>query len=77
MKTRDELSATIAMLGVRGAEYVVENEEGNFVFVSPEGSVVGEEEDEDDDDEVEEEEEKGGVAVSQVLAMRGPKPAGP
>ena len=73
-KARDEMTATMASLGVRGEEYVAENEEGNFVFVSPEGSVVGEEENEDDDDD---EKEESGSAVSHVLAMRGPKPAGP
>ena len=75
VKARDELSTTMAILGVRGEEYVAENEEGSFVFVSPEGSVVGEEEEGEDDDDGDEEEEGG--AVSQILAMRGPKPAGP
>ena len=77
-KAADKLSATMAILGVRGEEYVAENEEGNFVFVSPEGSVVGEEKDEEEeveDDEEEQQEESG--PVSQILAMRGPKPAGP
>ena len=81
-KARDELSATMAILGVRGEEYVAENEEGNFVFVSPEGSVVGgeeeeEEEDDDDDDGEKKEEDEGGVGPSHVLAIRGPKPAEP
>ena len=72
-KAREEVSALMARLGVRGAVFVVENEEGNFVFVSPEGSVVGEAEEEEED----EGEKQGAVAVSQALALRGPKPAGP
>ena len=38
-----ELTTTMAILGIKGEEFVTENEEGNFVFLSPEGSVVGEE----------------------------------
>ena len=45
----EELTATMAVLGVKGEEFVTENEEGNFVFLGPEGSVVGEEEDNDDE----------------------------
>ena len=76
-KGRDDLNATMASLGVKGEEYVMENEEGNFVFVSPEGSVVGEEEEEDADDDDDDEQNESRVAMSQVLAMRGPKPAPP
>ena len=41
--------------------------------MSPEGSVVGGEGEEED----EEEEEEGGVAISRILPLRGPKNAGP
>ena len=44
-----ELTATMAVMGVKGEEFVMENEEGNFVFLSPEGSVVGEEEEGNDE----------------------------
>lgn len=39
-----ELTSTMAILGIKGEEFVTENGEGNFVFLSPEGSVVGEDE---------------------------------
>ena len=60
-----ELSATMERLGAKGEEYVEEDEEGNFVFLSPEGSVVGEE-------DAGEEIESGGVAGdSLILPFRG------
>ncbi|KAM0794064.1 hypothetical protein BDR22DRAFT_895538 [Usnea florida] len=68
MKTKaqmGELSATMEMLGAKGEEYVEEDEEGNFVFLSPEGSVVGEE------DAGEEIESGGGAGDSLVLPFRG------
>ena len=37
-----ELTSTMAILGIKGEEFVTENEEGDFVFLSPEGTVVGE-----------------------------------
>ena len=66
-KTRaqmEDTAATMEMLGARGEEYVEEDEEGNFVFLSPEGSVVGEE------DEVEEIDGGGGTGGSLVLPIR-------
>ena len=51
----EEVTTMMAMLGVKGEEYVVENEDGDFVVMSPEGSVVG---------EGEEGEDEGGVEVS-------------
>lgn len=67
MKTReqmDELSSMMAILGIRRQEDVREDEEGNFVFASPEGSVVGVEEKEEVEDDEEEEEEEDTVGVA-------------
>ena len=60
----EELAVTMEMLGVKGEEYVVENEEGDFVFLSPGGSVVGEE------DEGEQVDSGGGIGGSLVLPIR-------
>ena len=65
----EELDATMEMLGVKGEEYVEEDEEGNFVFLSPEGSVVGEEA----EDEAEAVVSNGGAGDSLVLPFRGTK----
>ena len=55
----EELTAMMGILGVRGQEFVAENEDGEFVFLSPEGSVVGEGEEDEDEDE-----DDGGVEVA-------------
>ena len=60
----EDVAATMEMLGAKGEEYVQEDEEGNFVFLSPEGSVVGEE------DAGEEVDSGGGVGGSLVLPFR-------
>ena len=60
----EDVAATMEMLGARGEEYVEEDEEGNFVFLSPEGSVVGEE------DAGEEIDGGGGTGGSLILPIR-------
>ena len=62
-----ELSATMERLGAKGEEYVEEDEEGNFVFLSPEGSVVGEEDADEEIDSV------GGAGGPLVLPFREAK----
>ena len=65
----EELDATMEMLGVKGEEYVEEDEEGNFVFLSPKGSVVGEEG--EGEGEGEAVVSDGGAGGSLVLPFRG------
>ena len=37
----EDMATTMEMLGAKGEDYVEKDEEGNFVFVSSEGSLVG------------------------------------
>ena len=64
----EQMASTLTILGVKGLEYVTEDEEGKFILLSPEGSVTGVEE------------EEGGEGSSEglplVLPIRGPKSAG-
>ena len=62
----EETAATMEGLGVEGEGYVVEDEDGNFVFLSPEGSVAGG----DGEIEGEEAECEGGVGGSLALPIR-------
>ena len=60
----EDMAATIEILGAKREEYVEEDKEGNFVFLSPEGSVVGEE------DVGKEIDSGGGAGGSKVLPIR-------